>query len=73
MQVRIAFPFTAQFEFVDPGNNSRELRTQALQIYLLNSGMELGHPIEDFSVTSFNGEADGEFWTVNLQGPGYSR
>ncbi len=64
MTIRIEFPFTAQFEFTDPGNNSRELRTQALQDYLLNCGIELGNEVEVFQVVQFNGENDGEFWTV---------
>ena len=59
MKVRIDFPFTAQFDFSDPGNNSRELRTQALQIFLLNSAMELGNPVESFQVVRFNGDDDG--------------
>lgn len=67
MKVRIEFPFYAQFEVPDPGNNSRELRTRALQNYLRNSGMELGHPVEDFDVTAFNGESDGEFWTIKAR------
>jgi hypothetical protein len=66
MKVRIEFPFAAQFEIPDPGNNSREIRTQALQVYLLNSGMELGHPPDDFQVSSFNGEDNGEFWTIRV-------
>ena len=64
MQVRIEFPFTATFEFPNPGNNSRELRTQALQDFLLNSGMELGNSVEEFNVVSFHGEDNGEFWTI---------
>ena len=64
LQVRIDFPFTAQFEFADPGNNSRELRTQALQMYLINSGMELGRDVEDFKVSSYTGDDNGEFWIV---------
>ncbi len=64
MKVHIDFPFAARFEFADPGSNSRELRTQALQIYLRNSGMELGHPVEKFEVTGFRGNDEGEFWTV---------
>lgn len=64
MTVRIEFPFHAQFEFIDPGNNSRELRTQALWIYLSNSGMELGHPVESFSVQRWEGDDHGEFWHV---------
>jgi hypothetical protein len=67
MMIRIEFPFFAQFEFPDPGNLSRELRTIALQQYLYNSGMELGKPVEDFQVTQFNGEPDGEFWTVKAE------
>ena len=67
MKVRIEFPFAAQFEIPDIGNNSRELRTQALQIYLSNSGMELGYPIDDFNVYSFNGEDNGEFWSIKVQ------
>jgi hypothetical protein len=67
MQVRIDFPFTAMFEIRELGSNSRELRTQALQTYLLNSGMELGHPVEAFEVSKFNGDDNGEFWTIALQ------
>lgn len=67
MQVRIDFPFFAQFEVNEFGSNSRELRTQALQVYLMNSGMELGHPVEDFQVTQFNGDDNGEFWTISIQ------
>jgi hypothetical protein len=67
MKVRIEFPFAAQFDVPDPVSNSRELRTQALQTYLLNSGMELGHPVEDFQVSSFNGDDHGEFWTIEAQ------
>ena len=65
MNVRIEFPFAAQFELEEIGNNSRELRTQALQIYLMKSGMELGGPIEQFEVSNFNGEDNGEFWEVH--------
>lgn len=64
MNVRIEFPFAAQFQLPEIGNNSRELRTQALQIYLMNSGMELGGPIEQFEVSNFSGEDNGEFWEV---------
>jgi hypothetical protein len=67
MTVRIEFPFAAQFEFPDPGNLSRELRTIALQEYLYNSGMELGNPVEVFKVSQFNGEDNGEFWTVETE------
>lgn len=67
MTVRIEFPFTAQFQLPDFGNNSRELRTQALQNYLLQSGMELGHDPESFEVVRFHGEDNGEFWTVECQ------
>lgn len=66
MRVRIDFPFEANFEMADLGNNSRELRTQFLQTYLRNSGMELGGAIESFMVTRFNGEENGEFWKVEL-------
>jgi hypothetical protein len=66
MNVRIEFPFYANFELPDLGNNSRELRTQHLQTYLRNSGMELGGEVERFVVTSFNGEDNGEFWRVSL-------
>lgn len=66
MKVRIDFPFDANFEMADLGNNSRELRTQHLQTYLLNSGMELNGDIEKYAVTSFNGEDNGEFWRVEL-------
>lgn len=67
MQVRIDFPFFAQFELRDFPSNSRELRTQALQEYLLNSGMELGHPVEAFQVSQFQGDDNGEFWTITIQ------
>jgi hypothetical protein len=67
MTVRIEFPFDAQFEFQDPGNNSRELRTQFLHTYLLNSGMELGKDVEEFYVSQFNGSDNGEFWTVKAR------
>ena len=66
MNVRIDFPFAASFEMADPGNNSRELRTQFLQNYLLKSGMDLNGDIENFVVTSFNGEDNGEFWKVEI-------
>lgn len=66
MNVRIDFPFDANFEIPDFGTNSREVRTQALQTYLLNSGMELGADVEDFEVKSFNGEDNGEYWRVSL-------
>lgn len=64
MNVRIEFPFSAQFEQQEFGTNSREVRTQALQIYLLNCGMELGADIEQFEVSNFSGEDNGEFWEV---------
>ncbi len=64
MNIRIDFPFTAQFEMPDPGSNSRELRTDFLQTYLLNSGMDLGNDVSEFRVDSFHGEDNGEFWTV---------
>lgn len=64
MRVRIEFPFDSQFDFQDPGNNSRELRTIALQDHLLSTGLDLSNPIEDYEVVSFNGEDDGEFWRV---------
>lgn len=64
MTVRIDFPFSARFEFQDPGNNSRELRTIALQSFLGTSGMDLDHDLESFEVTRFDGEEDGEFWHV---------
>jgi hypothetical protein len=67
MKVRIDFPFYADFEMPDLGNNSRELRTQILQNYLLNSGMELNGEVEKFTVISFNGEDNGEFWRVELE------
>jgi hypothetical protein len=66
MQIRIEFPFVAQFEFPDPGNNSRELRTQALQDFLLSSGFELGNSVEAFNVVSVRGEDNGEFWTIKI-------
>ena len=64
MTIRIDFPFAATFEWRDPGNNSRELRTIELQNFLLNSGMELGGAVESFEVINFNGEDNGEFWQV---------
>ncbi len=67
MTIRIEFPFAAQFDFRDPGNNSRELRTQALQTYLLTCGMDLDSPIENYQVISFHGEPDGEFWKVKIE------
>ncbi|MGE4130768.1 MAG: hypothetical protein AB7F86_03975 [Bdellovibrionales bacterium] len=66
MRVRIEYPFDATFEMSEVGSNSRELRTQFLQTYLMNSGMELGGEIESFEVTSFNGEDNGEFWRVEM-------
>lgn len=62
--IRIEFPFFAQFEMPEPGTNSREVRTDFLQNYLLGSGMELGSPVENFQVTRFSGDDDGEFWEV---------
>lgn len=67
LQVRIDFPFCAQFEIREIGSNSRELRTQALQDYLRDSGMELGAPIEAFQVAQFRGDDNGEFWTITIQ------
>ncbi len=67
MIVRIDFPFIAQFEFQDPGNNSCELRTIFLHTYLLNSGMELGQDIEGFYVAQWSGADEGEFWTVKTR------
>lgn len=64
MTVRIEFPFFAQFEHPEFGSNSRELRTQALQTYLMNSGMELGGALEQFEVGNFRGDDNGEFWEV---------
>jgi hypothetical protein len=64
MNIRIDFPFDIQFIFQDPGSNSRELRTIALQDYLLTSGMEIAGSIESYEVVSFHGEDNGEFWTV---------
>jgi hypothetical protein len=64
MTVRIDHPFDARWELPDPGTNSREVRTQLLHTYLLNSGMELGHDIGDFYVDNFSGEENGEFWQV---------
>ena len=64
MIVRIEFPFFAQFELPDVGTNSREVRSQILQNYLLNSGMELGSPVEEFQVFNFRGDDNGEFWEV---------
>lgn len=67
LQIRIDFPFFAQFEVREFISNSRELRTQALQDYLRNSGMELGHPVESFQVSQFRGDDNGEFWTITTQ------
>lgn len=67
MTVRIEFPFAAEFQVADIGHNSREVRTDLLQNYLLQSGMELGHDLESFQVTQFHGEDNGEFWTVECQ------
>jgi hypothetical protein len=64
MTVRIDFPFAAQFEAAEFPSNSRELRTQYLQTYLYNSGMELGNSPENFEVVSFSGDDNGEFWKV---------
>ena len=64
--MRIDFPFSAQFEFRDPGNNSREIRTQALYLYLLNCGVDVKDDIETYQVTSFRGEDNGEFWIVKV-------
>ena len=64
LTIRIEFPFSATFQNPEFESNSRELRTYALHSYLLNSGMELGNDIEAFQVTAFNGEDNGEFWTV---------
>lgn len=64
MTIRIDYPFSAQFQVNEFGSNSRELRTQVLQTYLLNCGMELGGEVESFHVESFNGDSDGEFWSV---------
>jgi len=67
MQIRIEFPFAATFEFPDPGNNSRELRTYALQAFLMSSGIEVGASVETFQVVSFHGEDNGEFWTIKAE------
>ena len=64
ISIRIEFPFYATFESPEFESNSRELRTIALQNYLLNSGMELGGEVESFQVTQFSGDDNGEFWTV---------
>lgn len=64
MTIRIEHPFAAQFDMPEPGTNSREVRTDFLQNYLLQSGMELGHDVLEFHVASFNGEDNGEFWEV---------
>jgi hypothetical protein len=66
MTVRIEFPFSAVFEANEFISNSRELRTEFLQQYLHNSGMELGGSPEKFEVKSFHGEDTGEFWDVTL-------
>lgn len=71
MTVRIENPFSAQFEIPDFGSNSRELRTEALQNYLLQSGMELGHAVEEFKVTRFSGDDNGEFWEVEVDTRNY--
>ena len=65
MKINIDFPFAAEFTVTDPGNNSRELRTQSLQIYLGGCGMELRGAIEDFVVKEFRPQDDGEFWVVS--------
>jgi hypothetical protein len=67
MKVRIDFPFDIQLEFKDPGNNSRELRTQALQQYLYNSGVDIPGPIESYQVVSFQGDDNGEIWHVKKE------
>lgn len=67
MKVRADFPFHIQFEFEDPGSNSRELRTLALQRYLLESGMEISGSIDSYVVVSFQGEDNGEFWVVKQE------
>lgn len=64
MTVRIEFPFAARFEIQELGTNSREVRTDILQNYLLGCGIELGSPVENFQVAQFNGEDDGEFWEI---------
>jgi hypothetical protein len=64
MKIRIDIPFMAHFDFRDPGSNSRELRTRALQDYLRRCGMEINGPIETYQVVSFRGEDGGEFWQV---------
>jgi len=64
LSIRIEFPFDARFETPEFESNSRELRTQVLQTYLMNSGMELGNAVDSFQVISFNGEDNGEFWQV---------
>lgn len=67
LNIRIEYPFYANFQTPEFESNSRELRTIALQNYLLNSGMELGGEVESFHVISFNGEDNGEFWQVETQ------
>lgn len=64
INIRIEFPFYASFQSPEFESNSRELRTIALQNYLYNSGMELGGAIDEFEVTQFTGDDNGEFWTV---------
>ncbi len=64
MTVRIDYPFLAEFDFRDPGSNSRELRTRALQDYLMNCGMEISGDAEGYQVVSFRGDENGEFWQV---------
>ena len=66
MIVRIEFPFSATFELPDVGTNSREVRSEILQNYLLNSGMELGSPVEEFQVSNVSGDDNGEFWDVKI-------
>jgi len=67
MTVTIEFPFSAQFEVSEFPSNSRELRTQCLQTYLYNSGMELGNSPDNFEVTNFRGDDNGEFWTIETR------
>jgi hypothetical protein len=67
MKIRVDFPFEIQFDFENPGNNSREIRTRALQNYLLSSGMDISGTIESYQVVSFHGDDNGEFWTVKQE------
>ena len=68
INIRIAFPFDAVFQVPEFESNSRELRSIALQNYLMNSGMDLQGDLESFQVTQFRGDDNGEFWEVDTGG-----